>query len=744
MDKGILLLAFGRRGYGFMAYNLALSCKYYSPNIPIHLIATREVLKEVNDRAVFDSIEWLEESPPDPGRFKAEIGYNLPFKHTLFLDVDALCIQPIETLFERLIESGKHYATFINATYDINSPNILPDMYWAYREDIWQHYGFDHTIKFPATQSSIQYIHDCEKTKELYHLFNEAFDNPIPLERLRNKWGGGQPDELYLNVALAKQGEINHIGINTMWFGNNGEKRPHELVPTHYFISYFGWRNNIKLQFWEYYDRLLQKMCSSRGGRHIFKSHLIKGDKIANQTSNRANHQKTIIGSNLIKPDAKKYTKKEGKVILLTSYFEQRYNDRQRELRKVMEANINCQSIDLIINLGKHYENDKVINLTQYDRPTYADFVKEANNYEADYYIIANSDIYLTSEIEMIKEMNCDNKVLCLSRWDVQNNGYAKLFNYEWSQDTWVFKGKPPLMENCDFTMGLPACDNRFAYELAQIGLQPINPSLSIKTYHLHITNKRNYTERDRLKGQVIPVQVEDWSKYKTKRLLIHQPGKVGDIICCLPIAEHYAKQGYIVDWLCPKEYHKMFKYVDYVQPVIVEDNQYDKKIDLSFGIITNTDIHRHWIRQKNRLKSFVELKYQIAGVPLLALRNLNYSSNYELENALFNHLGLDNGGDYILVHRGSDYGSSIDVVSDKRVVYFEPIVGQNYQIFDWAKVIQNASEIHCIDSSLVNFVDSFNDLKAELHYYITDKVPMRADRTILTKKWHTYDMVRV
>ena len=84
MDKGVILLAFGKRGYGFMAYNLSFSIKHYSPNIPIHLIATREVLKEVTDHSVFDSIEWLESVPSDPGLFKAQIGRNLPFEHNLF------------------------------------------------------------------------------------------------------------------------------------------------------------------------------------------------------------------------------------------------------------------------------------------------------------------------------------------------------------------------------------------------------------------------------------------------------------------------------------------------------------------------------------------------------------------------------------------------------------------------------------------------------------------------------------
>ncbi len=54
MTRGILLMAWGKRGYGFMAHNLAVSIKHHSPGIPIHLIATEKVLKEVTDRSMFD------------------------------------------------------------------------------------------------------------------------------------------------------------------------------------------------------------------------------------------------------------------------------------------------------------------------------------------------------------------------------------------------------------------------------------------------------------------------------------------------------------------------------------------------------------------------------------------------------------------------------------------------------------------------------------------------------------------
>ena len=737
MTRGILLMAWGKRGYGFMAHNLAVSIKHHSPGIPIHLIATEKVLKEVTDRSMFDSIELLDGDPSDPGRYKADIYELTPFDSTLFLDVDGICLRPVEEMFDRLDASGAYYATFINEVYDVNSPNILPQMWWAYRQDIWNHCCFDHETKFPATQSSIQYIRKCDKTAEMYSIFKAEMDSPIPLERLRNKWGGGQPDELYLNIALARMGEWHHIGEASMYFGNTSAKRPHEIADVYTFLSLFGNRSNIKPMYWEYYDRILMKIQSGRGQRHNFKGHILRSDKIANISSPKTK----VVPPTIAKIGDNNRTKLPGKVALFTSYFEQQYGDRQRELRQAMNLNCDCPSIDVIYNLGKVWDHPKVINVEGYDRPTYTDFIKEMQAVEADWYILANTDIYFTTEIEDIKSLQMEGKVLCLSRWDVLHNGNSKLFDYEWTQDTWIWKGKPTTLKNVDFTMGLPACDNRLAYEIAQVGLKPINPSKDIKTYHLHLTNKRSYKERDRLPGATLPVPPTKADLYKKKRLLIKQPGKVGDLLIVLPIANWYSERGFDVFWHCPKQYHSLLAYADYVQPVESDRGNYDKVIDLSFGLDQKSPIHYRWIKERRNVDSFVTYKYRLAGVPLSELRNLKYHRNEISEMALCNALGIDSSRPYHVVHSSSDYGSPADILVSDNVVRFEKV--GDFTIFDWRKVLEGAASIHCIDSSLANFVDAI-DTTAELHYYITDKVPQQSDRTILTKNWQRYDMARV
>jgi len=260
-----------------------------------------------------------------------------------------------------------------------------------------------------------------------------------------------------------------------------------------------------------------------------------------------------------------------------------------------------------------------------------------------------------------------------------------------------------------------------------------------IKPVHLHLCGERNYSEKTRLPRPYLNVPVSGIEALRHKKLLLKQPGKTWDIIICLPIANYYARQGYKIEWLCPDIYHPLFKYVDYVTPITKSQGRYDKEIDLSFGLDPRSPVHFKWIARKPSLDSFVTLKYEIAGVPLSELSNLQYNRNEKNEDTLFELLGCHQMGDYILAHRSSDYGSVIDIPSHYPVVDF--VQNGSFTIFDWRKVIEGAKEIHCIDSSLVNFADRCNP-SGSLYYYKSDRVPMKADETILKRNWERVNVL--
>src|SRR5678816_648456 len=128
-------------------------------------------------------------------------------------------------------------------------------------------------------------------------------------------------------------------------------------------------------------------------------------------------------------------------------------------------------------------------------RPTYNTFFYHMNEQAEDNVIsiLCNGDIYIDAEnARKLRGINFTNRCLALSRWEVDLNQRPKHFAFEWSQDTWIFRGK--LKDaSCDSVLGIMKCDNRVAFELNKAGYHVVNPSRDIKTFHLHQTGERTY-----------------------------------------------------------------------------------------------------------------------------------------------------------------------------------------------------------------------------------------------------------
>jgi hypothetical protein len=120
--------------------------------------------------------------------------------------------------------------------------------------------------------------------------------------------------------------------------------------------------------------------------------------------------------------------------------------------------------------------------------------------------VIANADIFFDHTLSRLDDYDLTGCLLCLSRWDVLPNGSWQLFEFESSQDAWVFETPIPEFP-ADFHLGLLGCDNRLAWEADRAGLVLSNPSRSIRACHLHLTGVRRYTHQQRLYGPTRGVQ---------------------------------------------------------------------------------------------------------------------------------------------------------------------------------------------------------------------------------------------
>lgn len=173
------------------------------------------------------------------------------------------------------------------------------------------------------------------------------------------------------------------------------------------------------------------------------------------------------------------------KLNLLTSYYKDRNEKRQKEIEFCLKFNKESGYFDNVITIDHR-------------RPTYNDFFEITQKYPDHVNVIANSDIFFDQSIlqaKTIRVIDC----YALSRWDYIRGGKIRHWARQDSQDVWIIRGKARIKSG-NFHLGVPGCDNRIAYEFKQSGYRVTNPSNRIKSIHLHLTEIRNY---DQLKDNV-------------------------------------------------------------------------------------------------------------------------------------------------------------------------------------------------------------------------------------------------
>jgi hypothetical protein len=193
-------------------------------------------------------------------------------------------------------------------------------------------------------------------------------------------------------------------------------------------------------------------------------------------------------------------------VLITTFYFENDAN-RRGEFLKAIRGNINNRLIIKIYILCESGEellidlDVKIEIVKQNHRPKFQDLIKFANGLSQSIYkIIANSDIYFDDTLAKAQTIK-NHCVFCLTRWDLMESGVIEFYPNFKSQDSWIFRNTLP--ENIgNYFMGVPGCDNRLAAELIERNFIITNPSLSIKSLHIHNTRKRTYNKiSDRVNG---------------------------------------------------------------------------------------------------------------------------------------------------------------------------------------------------------------------------------------------------
>lgn len=210
---------------------------------------------------------------------------------------------------------------------------------------------------------------------------------------------------------------------------------------------------------------------------------------------------------------------------LYIQYFTHKNEQRKKEIDYCLKKNIQNKNLDKIyIVLENEFDkkdwmnSDKTIFINYNKRSTFKNLIEISNTYttDDDINIITNSDIFFDDSLSLLKSNDLNNKFVALTRWNVDvQNGKSFLFNVNCSQDTWVWKGVIDLTKvDLDYYLGIPGCDNAICGEFHEIGYKVINPSLVLKSHHLHAEISRSYTDNDVVRKRLyLLYPSNDWNK---------------------------------------------------------------------------------------------------------------------------------------------------------------------------------------------------------------------------------------
>ena len=209
----------------------------------------------------------------------------------------------------------------------------------------------------------------------------------------------------------------------------------------------------------------------------------------------------------------------------------------------------------------------------------------------------------------------------------------------------------------------------------------------------------------------------------KQKKLGIIQSRGLGDIMIALPIAKHYADNGYEIYWpICEQWVEQMNHYCPWIKWIPVTPDTGEFFYDIPMERLKNFKVNETLCLYQSltghpdfteepffQHTSFDRYKYLKAGVPFLNKWKLAecITRDAEREQAMFDKVVKNKN--YVVTHltaswHNADFDQS-SIPNDWQII---PITNDGY-VLDWLKVIEEAECVVMTDSVMANIVDQLN-----------------------------------
>lgn len=199
------------------------------------------------------------------------------------------------------------------------------------------------------------------------------------------------------------------------------------------------------------------------------------------------------------------------------------------------------------------------------------------------------------------------------------------------------------------------------------------------------------------------------------------QPGRLGDIVICLPIAKYFYEKGHTVIWPIFYNYiNDVTEVIDYVNFVPVTNNVYEcineanqvfncykdiKVFDIA-ATFPGSTCTNEYVKLGDGFGdiTFDKYKYNVCNVPFEEKWNLSFKRNKLQEEKVYKE--LVSTSDYNVIGLAHSRGR-MNVDFESKYPNIE--INQNYNFFSWLKVLENAKSIVLVDSAMANLVEQMN-----------------------------------
>lgn len=209
------------------------------------------------------------------------------------------------------------------------------------------------------------------------------------------------------------------------------------------------------------------------------------------------------------------------------------------------------------------------------------------------------------------------------------------------------------------------------------------------------------------------------------EKYIYHHMG-LGDHFTCNPIVRHYYKQFDKIYLFCYKHFESNIKFMyrdlpnlhtiglqsdNEVEEYIVQNNISEKLIKVGFDKTRAV---------KDQVETFDEGFYLSENLPF-SLRFDGYFVERDMDNEMKLYQTLNpNDEDFIFVHEDPDRGMFLDknrIRQDLKIIKND----KSFLIFDYIYLISRAKEVHVMQSSLKDMINSYSfpDTKFFLHNYV-------------------------